>query len=89
MRVANTVRQQHLDFVADQLFTVVAEHLLCLAVDDRNLTVVVHDNHSVGGRFDQDAKIRLRFLGLQLVCAHEASHVSTGYREYTVVRYAH
>ena len=64
-------------------------HSLGLAVYDRDLAVIVDNDHRVRRSLDQHPEVGLRFLGMQFVCAHEAGHRKSGIREYTVVTTFH
>ncbi len=56
------LRQQHLDGLAEHLLPGIAEHALGLAVDDRDLAMVVNDNHRVGRRLQDRPEIGLRVV---------------------------
>ena len=60
--LAKPLRQKHLDGLAEHLFPGIAEHGLCLAVDDRDLAVVVNDDHRVGRRLQNGPEIGLRVV---------------------------
>src|SRR5260370_1270176 len=61
MLVAKPRRNQHLDRVAEQLVASVAEELLGLRIDQRDAAVATDDHHSVRRRFEQRAKLVVRF----------------------------
>jgi hypothetical protein len=50
MLLAETLWEQHFDISPKHLFPLISEQLLGLGVNDHNLAVLIHHNHSVWGR---------------------------------------
>ncbi len=65
MQAAIAFRDQHLDTLAQQLGAGVAEELFGLRVYQRDLALIVHNNHGVGRSFQQRAEF---FFGLFAHC---------------------
>ena len=57
--VAEALRHQHLDGLAEHLLAAVAEQLLGLAVHQLDRPAAVDDHHGVGGRLEQAAELGL------------------------------
>ena len=59
MLAADPLRQQLFNWPPQQLVPLVAEHTLCLAVDDGDLAILVDDDHRIRRRFQQRPEIGL------------------------------
>ena len=73
MILAEPFRQQHLDRLPQHLVALIPEHLLCLAVGNRNLALLVDNDHRVGGRLEQHSEVSLRNICLAYF-ANRACH---------------
>src|SRR5690242_19577904 len=56
---AKALWHERLDALTQQLVARVAEQLLCLRVDENDLSVAADDDHRVGRGFEQAAELRL------------------------------
>ena len=59
-----TLRNKHLNALAEKLFAPIVKQLLSLLVDKDDLALDIHNDDAVGRRLQQAAKLRLRSLGL-------------------------
>src|SRR2546423_728050 len=59
MPPTEALRNQHFNFLAQQLFALMAEELLHLRVDQNNLAGSIHHDHRVGRCLEQLAELPL------------------------------
>ena len=58
------LRQQHFDFLPQDLCSLIAKHLLQLRIDQNNLAFTIHDRDRIGCRFQQPAEFLLGLLAI-------------------------
>src|SRR5207244_4484336 len=61
---AESIGDEHLDPLADELIARIAEELLRLCVDEQDAAILVDDDHRIRRRFEETSELLLRLLSI-------------------------